>query len=181
MFPRRRRAHVEHRAPSPLTADEQALRTAESIVLQAWAEELLRRRDHAEFAVDDALEDCDAARWRLEVARRGGDQREIGRALAALECAVQAGRASMLARDQVYRALRVELDLLTRTTRERMVKALVRQLEHDRPAINAACLETPSLPSGQLGSDVAAAQRERRALRWRGRLLPHRAAGLEQP
>jgi hypothetical protein len=179
MFPGRRRTHVERCPTSPSTADEQAVRAAESVVRQAWAEELLRRRDHAEFAVDDALEDCDAARWRLDAARRDGDPREISRSLAALERAVQAGHASMLARDQVRQTLCAELDLLTRTTRERMVAALVRQLEHDRPAVNAALLETPSPSSGQLGSDVAPAQREQRAPRWRGRPLPHRAAGRE--
>jgi hypothetical protein len=73
MFPGRRRSHLGHRAASPATAVEHAVRTAESVVRRAWAEELLGRRDHAEFAVDDALEECDAARWLLDVARRGED------------------------------------------------------------------------------------------------------------
>jgi hypothetical protein len=186
----RRRSRAANSARSPLVANDQAVRTAEAIVCRAWAEELLRQRDHEESAVNAALAACDIARQRLSAAQRDGDPRKISLAHAALEHALETGRTSMLARDRGRQTLSADLDLPARTTRERMISALVRQLEHDGPVITAGPLQAPDPEAGQALPDppeppgVAGPERERRVPvpRWLGRLLlMRRAASLEQP
>jgi hypothetical protein len=175
-----RRVRAAAGAASPLVADEQAVGAAEAVVRRAWAEELLRRRDHAQFAVHAAQQDCEAAYRRVAAAQRDGDPRRIGLAHAALERAVEAVRASTLERDRVLQTLSAQLDLLARVARESVLPAPVPQREQDAARVAAAPREAPGFRAGQLRSDVGAAQREGRAPRWFGRLLARRAAALEQ-
>jgi len=173
-----RRARLAQEATSAPVTAQRAVTTAEAVVRRAWAEELLRRRDHAEFSVHAAQEEREAACRRLVAAQRDGDPSRISLAHAALERALHVARASELARDLARHTLSAQLDLLARVAKERMVPAPVLPLEQDGSVISAARRETPAPRAGQVPSEAGAPGR---APRWFRRLLPRRAIGLEQP
>ena len=179
MFRPWRRTRAGHGAPSTLVADNQAVRTAEAIVCRAWALELLRRRDRLELDVSAAYRDCAAAGRRLTAAQCDGDPRKIELAHAALERALAAIRASTVTRDRALPELRAQVDRLNHVTRERMVWAMIRQLEHDGPTTTTASLEAPDPRTTRAGTELAT-QRERRFPRWLGRLLARSASSPQQ-
>ena len=179
MFRPWRRTRAGHGAPSPLVADNQAVRTAEAIVCRAWALELLRRRDQLEFEVSAAYEDCAAADRRLTAAQRDGDPRKIELAHAALERALAAARASTLTRDRALPELRAQVDRLNHVTRERMVWALLRRLELDGPKTTTAPPEVLDPRTTRVGTELAT-RRERRIPRWLGRLLARSTSSPQQ-
>jgi hypothetical protein len=182
MFRAWRRARIADRATSAApVAQERVVGTAEAVVRRAWAEELLRRRDRAEFSVHAAQEDCEAAYRCLAGAQRDGDPGRIGLAHAALERALHVVHVSTLDRDRVRQALGAELDLLARVARERVVPAPVAQLEQNRSVITAARRAALGPMAGRLRSDAEAAGRERRVPRWFGRLSLRRTVAVEQP
>jgi hypothetical protein len=179
MLGRRRtgRAAAGDTAPQPF-ADEQAVRRAEEVVRRAWARELLRQRDHLEFAMRVAYEDSNAAYEALASAQRDGDPRRIGVAHAALEGALDAARKSSIACERLRRTLRAELDLLMRATRERALWTLAHQLELERIPPAAEGLEertvprTPETPTPRSGNGsgpgfgLAVPRFKRRFSRW---------------
>lgn len=178
MFRVWRRARLAQEATSAPVTAQQAVGAAEAVVRRAWAEELLRRRDRAEFSVHAAQEDREAAYRCLAAAQRDGDPRRISLAHAALERALHVEHTSTLERDRVRQTLSAQLDLLARVARERMIPAPVPPLEQDGSVITAARRETPGPRAGQVRSQAEAPGR---APRWFGRLVLRRTAGLEQP
>jgi hypothetical protein len=172
--------------PPPITGD-QAVGVAEAIVCRAWARELLRQRDHMEFALRAASEDCDAAYAALAAAQRDGDPRKISVAHAALEQAVDATRKSALACERVRQTLRSELDLLTRASKERAVSSRGRRPDHGRSTIVARLpdaqspptLVTPVVPTAR--DALGTARSRARFSQWLSRLFPSRTASLEHP
>lgn len=173
MFRARRRARAAREAMRPLIENEQAVRGAEEVVRRAWARELLRRREHAEFDVRAAGADEDAARSRLVSAQRDGEPWKIAAARAALERAVEAAQASVRARDRMRRTLSEEWELMEQETRDQALSRLVRQMGHERPAIAARGL-------GAAG-DRAAPRSRLRIPRTLRRVAVRRSVKLERP
>lgn len=172
MFRVRRRSRTARAATMPPA--ENALRGAEEIVRRAWARELLRRRERAQFDLRAATDDEDAARERLASAQRDGEPWMIAAAHAALERAIEASRASTRACDRTRRTLRTELELLEQATRDRALSDLVRQMEHERTAFAGERLAAS-------GAKVAASGSRLRLPRVLRRLTVRRTAQLERP
>jgi hypothetical protein len=143
-----------------------------------WALELLRRRDHAQFALRAAVDDVDTAYGHLTSAQRDGDPRKIATAHAALERAIKDRRTSAEASRQVRRTMQAELDLLAHAARDHAVTALVRQMGRDRSAIIAQALNDPGTQE-RPPEPVAAPSGSRP--RWLRRPATRRTIGLEQP
>lgn len=173
MFLFRRRARAAQGAQSLLIAHERAVGVAEAVVRRAWAEELLRRSDHADFAVRAARQGREAAYGRLAAAQLDGDPRKISLAHAWLERALDAERTSALDRIRVRQTLSAELDLLARVARERSAPAQATELEQHESVITAEPRE--------MERDVQVPQRERRVERWLARWRMWHSAGCEQP
>jgi len=167
MYRSRRGDRLIRDAPT-LTADDRAVRGAEEIVRRAWARELLRQCDDAEFAVRMAEDVADDAYRYLSSAQRDGDPRKIAAAHAALERAIEATRESAEAYAQVRRTLRAELNLLTQSTRDHAVPGLVYQIGRDCSAIIVQALGTLGTVARQAWFAFAAATRrsQPRWLRW---------------
>ncbi len=172
MFTRRRGARAAHDTRALLAASAgQSVHGAEGIVRRAWAQELLRRQAHLQFARSAASTDCDTALGHLSAAQRDGDPHKISAAHAAVEQALEAIRHSTLACDQVRRTLRVELDLQARAAKQRAMTSLVRQLERDGPAITTSNERTSGKESRRSG---------RRLPWWPPRPITRRATDLRQ-
>jgi hypothetical protein len=113
MFGHRRGGRAAHSpTPVPAQAAGHAVRDAEQFVRGAWERELLRQRDHMQFALHAAYQDRDTAYACVAEAQRDGDPRKIAAAHAALETALDTARRSAAACDQLRRTLRAERDLL---------------------------------------------------------------------
>jgi len=98
---------------------DDAVHAAEEIVRRAWVEELLRRKDHLDVALQTAFGYCDVAHQRLAAAQRGGDPRKIGAARARAQRAVDTTRECTVASAEVRLALRAQLNPLTGRLRKR--------------------------------------------------------------
>jgi hypothetical protein len=144
---------------------------AEEIVRRAWALELLRRRDHMQFAQQAAGDDVNIAYGHLAAAQRDGDPRRIATAHASLERAIEATRASARARDQMRRTLQAEFDLMARAARDQAVSGLVRRIGRDRSMIIAQLLDAPGAQEGRPGLAAAPSDSWPRWLRRRLRAL----------
>jgi hypothetical protein len=165
MFPRRRRARTARDQGSPLVAAEQVVRTAEAIVGRAWAEHLIRRRGELDWAVKAAYETSEAAYQRLATAQRGRDPRKISLAQAALERALEAGRASAAERDRTMATLREHLDALRDTTDKRM-RAATRGHEHRESVIATTLPIAPGHAAGGRPDEVSAGSHSCRPRLW---------------
>lgn len=117
---------------------------AEAVVGRAWAEELVRRRGELDLAVGVAYEECDQAYRRLVAASRGRDPGQVDRARAALARSVAAGRACAAERDRAELLLRVQLEVLRRTTGDRLRAAAIRGRSPDPCTTNPARPQPPA-------------------------------------
>ena len=97
-----------------------AILGAEEIVRREWRRELLHQRDDMQAALNAAGDRCDDAYRVLVEATETGDPAQITAACATLQNAVQVTHQSAIACDLLSRALRAELDLLSRTTNQRI-------------------------------------------------------------
>ena len=181
MVPGRRRTRATRSAaPSP-TAGELAVHAAEAIVARAWAEQLLRYYDRADYAYDAARKRCEAAVDRLVTAQRAGDPGEISLAHAALEQAMDACRTSEVAREQGRRALQAALDALAHRDGDRTDSAKAGGEGDGEPVPTIAPVVGPGPSTRQRPTGVGAVRAARRALSWFGRRRAHSACAPGQP
>jgi len=150
MFTRRRSSRVAAGAAPTAAQVDQVVRAAEEIVRRARAVELVRHRDYLELTVRTAHDDCETAYRAVALAQYDGDPRLILAAHADLELALSAVRNGTAVLERVRNVLRMELVLLARTSahssRARAVTDLIRQLEHDVPAIATTAAGASAAP-----------------------------------
>lgn len=95
-------------------APDRAVRAAEAVLRRAWALELTRQRDSAEFTVRLERGNCEAAAKLLHRAQLGGDPAQIGEARETVVQALNSIRTAIAARDRIRRTQREQLRLLAR-------------------------------------------------------------------
>jgi hypothetical protein len=188
MFPRHRgTARAAHGPSLRPTAPDRAVLAAEAVLRRAWALELARLRDSAEFTVRIERGNCDAAVALLHRAQRGGDPARIGAARADLSQALDSARTATAARDRIRRTQREQLRLLAR--RPKRLTAAVRAdlparpgsaaaAAADRAAGNAAARPGPARRRSVLVDLRSRIRRRRKPLRPRRPLRPLRPLRL---
>jgi hypothetical protein len=164
----------------PVTTD-QSVRDAEEIVRRAWGLELLRQRDHLQFALRAAEHDCDIAHAILAAAQRNGDAHGIAAAHETLEQALEAARRSAVACERIRQALRAELELLANAGNTRMATAAVRRLEHDGSMLTTEPPPARGVLTRGVRRVLVVLPSERGVSRWLRRLVMRRATALGQP
>jgi hypothetical protein len=175
-----RRAARADVAGSASGAAEAAVRTAEAIVEHAWVLELVRRCDHADFAIQSVTADCDAAYADLTLAQRDGDPGRIVTAHAGLERAVQSFGDCVTAYCQVRLTVRAELDLLVRMSESHEIPGLAGHIERERSAIITQALENRSKPAERTGSGSQPPSRSRIS-RWLNQFAGRRVIDSTRP
>lgn len=162
-----------------MSADEQTVRAAETIVGRAWAERLLHYCDRMDCAFKAAHEQYEAARVRLVAAQRRRDPSEISLANAALERAADVCDTSEAAREQWRRAPRTALAVLTRVGGDGRDAAWADHVEVGGPEPAPSVVPGTSIRRGLSGDGALVPVR--RALLLIGRLRTRLAPGPDQP
>jgi hypothetical protein len=172
MFPRHRKTARAARGPAlrPIAPDR-AVRAAEAVLRRAWALELARQRDSAEFTVRLERGNCEAAVALLHRAQRGGDPAAISVAREAVVQALDSIRTAIAARDRIRRTQREQLRLLAR--RPKRLSGAIRADVLDRAG--AAAAATSAEPWSALVDLRSRIRRRRKPLR----LIRRRSKALE--
>jgi hypothetical protein len=180
MFRYRRAGRAPYGAePPPLAPDYvvcDAVREAEEIVSRAWEAELLARGERMESVVQAALENCHSAYQQVAAAQRGGDPGTISAARTNLHEALDVARRSSAAAQRIRDALRVELNLLTRTRAEQARAALTDQLDRVGPGATAQPAEPTGAPARAPRIVAVASRLVRRPARLIRRLIKRRSS-----
>jgi hypothetical protein len=135
-FRHRKTARAAHGPSLRPIAPDRAVRTAEAVLRRAWAIELARQRDSAEFTVRLERGNCGAAVTLLHRAQLSGDPEQIGVAREAVLQALESIRTAIAARDRIRRTQRKQLRLLAR--RPKRLSAAIRSDVLDRAGSAAA-------------------------------------------
>ena len=171
---RRGRREAHSPTPSHAQAAGQAVHNAEQFLRDSWKRELLRQRDHLQFALHAAYEHRNAAYTMLAEAQRDGDPRKIATAHTHLEAAQGGAPNSQIHPEPPRRTLRAETDLLTRTSRLHSISSLVHDLEHDGSAITAQPSASQHPPIRQVRTLLVMPRPKALRTQWFTRLLMRR-------